>query len=74
MHKKNLIEHNDLPELFAAVMRHPDLPRDIRENILSSCALETTTKMYQNPEVLREIFGLNETPKKARCANEREQS
>jgi len=70
MHKKNMIENNDLPELFAAVMRHPDLPHDIREYILDGiCVLETTTKMYENPEVLREIFGLNETPKKARCAN-----
>lgn len=66
MNKKNLIEHNDLPELFAAVMRHPDLPHGVREYILDGiCALETTTEMYENPEVLREIFGLNE-PKKVR--------
>ncbi len=67
MQRKSLIEHNDLPELFAAVMRHPDLPHDIREYILDGiCALETTTKMYENPEVLREVFGLNSKPKEAR--------
>ncbi len=69
MHEKNMTEHGDIAELVVAVLKHPDLPRELWEAMMEGiCEVECTTEMYENPEVLREVFGLNATPKEARRA------
>jgi hypothetical protein len=54
------LPQTDVADLIATALAHPDLPRSVREGILDGiCGLGADDSMYQNPEVLREIFKLN---------------
>lgn len=57
---KNQPTQPDLADLIAETLAHPDLPYVIREGILDGiCSLNSSTEMYENAEVLREIFKCN---------------
>ncbi len=54
------LPQTDVADLSATALAHPDLQRPVREGILDGiCGLGADDAMYQNPEVLREIFKLN---------------
>jgi hypothetical protein len=54
------IDARDLAALLAAVFTHPLLPRVMWEHIADAlCEIDNTFDKYGNPEVMREVLGLN---------------
>jgi hypothetical protein len=53
-------QHEDLAVLLSKVIAHPDLPR-VMWNFISDglCEMDDSFEKYENPEVMREILGLN---------------
>ncbi len=50
----------DAADLIAAALACPDLPRSIRQGILDGlCELDHDDVLYENPDVLREMFKHN---------------
>jgi hypothetical protein len=53
-------QHEDLAVLLAKVIAHPDLPHVMWEYISDGlCELDNSFEKYENPEVMREVLGLN---------------
>jgi hypothetical protein len=53
----NTTPQPDAAALIAAALACPDLPRPIRQGILEGlCQLDHDDVLYENPDVLREMF------------------
>ncbi len=53
-------QHEDLAVLLAKVIAHPDLPHVMWNHISDGlCEMDDSFEKYENPEVMREVLGLN---------------
>jgi hypothetical protein len=56
----HMISSDDLAALLAAAFTHPLLPVAMWEHISDAlCEIDDTFDKYGNPEVMREVLGLN---------------